>query len=318
VHVTAAQTLAATEKAFEATYSAHKKAREGASTIRQLFTDNQQGPAPWQTHMQNWETVFDFSASAPDADKCADIACGYGIDPDIAREIAEDFIDQRGPCKKPTDATDGTSTPARRSSRINGPATTDGFRTPAKRAAGGFFKEILCQLSPGCVYTKVHHNKKVADKIVVCTCRGAAGVKACARDLVTFEHGSRRTPRLPCARPSPPPCPALPRPRSQGPRAHTWATGAHLRALAGAPGRTRVADCGRATCRYVIKTDNPSRFFEIKGVWADPAMALEFGSMYLCCKNCNNAADKAGATNIQMCLYQDLVEARAALADQAP
>ena len=29
------------------------------------------------------------------------------------------------------------------------------------------------------------------------------------------------------------------------------------------------------------------------------------------------AADKAGATNIQMCLYQDLVEARAALADQA-
>jgi hypothetical protein len=74
----------------------------------------------------------------------------------------------------------------------------------------------------------------------------------------------------------------------------------------------------RTTCRYVIKTDNPSRFFEIKGVWADPAMALEFGSMYLCCKNCNNAADKAGATNIQMCLYQDLVEARAALADQAP
>ena len=39
--------------------------------------------------------------------------------------------------------------------------------------------------------------------------------------------------------------------------------------------------------------------------------------MYLCCKNCNNAADNAGATNIQMCLYQDLVEARAALADQA-
>ena len=91
-----------------------------------------------------------------------------------------------------------------------------------------------------------------------------------------------------------------------------------MRALAGAPGRTRVADCGRATCRYVIKTDNPSRFFELKGVWADPAMALEFGSMYLCWKNCSSAADKVGATNIQMCLHKELVDARAAVAAPAP
>jgi len=36
--------------------------------------------------------------------------------------------------------------------------------------------------------------------------------------------------------------------------------------------------------------------------------------MYLCCKNCNNAANKAGATNVQMCLHQALQNARAAAA----
>ena len=40
----------------------------------------------------------------------------------------------------------------------------------------------------------------------------------------------------------------------------------------------------------------------------------EFGSMYLCCKNCNNAANKASATNVQMCLHQARQNARAAAA----
>ena len=56
----------------------------------------------------------------------------------------------------------------------------------------------------------------------------------------------------------------------------------------------------------------------MRNVWETPDLALEFGSMYLCCKNCNNAADKAGATNIQMCLRKELVDARAAVAAPAP
>ena len=41
-------------------------------------------------------------------------------------------------------------------------------------------------------------------------------------------------------------------------------------------------------------------------------------SAELCCKNCNNAAEKVGASNMQMILYQDVVHARAALGVQAP
>ena len=82
--------------------------------------------------------------------------------------------------------------------------------------------------------------------------------------------------------------------------------------------RACVADCACATHRYVVKTKNPSAFFEMRSVWETPDLALEFGSMYLCCKNCNNAAEKVGASNMQMILYQDVVHARAALGVQAP
>eukprot|EP00802_Teleaulax_amphioxeia_P022043 Tamp_22454.p2 GENE.Tamp_22454~~Tamp_22454.p2 ORF type:complete len:150 (-),score=32.59 Tamp_22454:75-524(-) len=137
--------------------------------------------------------------------------------------------------------------------------TPDEHKRQAKRAAGGFFKEVLCVLSQGCVYSKIHHGKtKINGRAVQCICKNRPALARCPRADVGFEHG------------------------------------------------------------YVVKTKNPSAFFEMRSVWETPDLALEFGSMYLCCKNCNNAAEKVGASNMQMILYQDVVHARAALGVQAP